>query len=273
MLKKLIKYEILADWKKYGIISAALLLISIMLLITSNASQRIDNISFITLVNDALGATFGIVAVGAIAMLFVFSTTRFYKSFIRDEGYLTHTLPVPTWQLIASRIIAVYIWFIALAAVLAICFGISEGEPLWLIHVIQNRAELFSIVTDRFGKEAMNSLIKTTISGMLIMLFTPAIYMARICLCFALGNLFSRNKLAMSVLMFFVISFVERIIYSVISISIFADLIAIAETASDEHILSASLNAVNITLVLSLIIMAASFIASERIFAKKLNLE
>lgn len=273
MLRKLIKYEILADWKKYGIVSAALLLISITMLVIDKTSQRIVNSEFINFVNEILALAFGTIVVCAIAMLFVFSATRFYKSFIRDEGYLTHTLPVHTWQLIASKIIAVYIWFIGLIAILAICGGIAMGKPLWLFRVIQNGSEIISLTINSFGEEAAQSLIQTFIEVTFLMILVPAIYMARICLCFALGNLFSRNKLAMSVLMFFAVSFVERIITSFAAFFIFADLITSSMEASDELVFAASVNAIQISLIFSIIVMAGSLIVSERIFAKKLNLE
>lgn len=275
MLGKLIKYELLADWKKYGIVSAALLLVSIMLLITNKMSHHIANMKFVDFVTTILVFTFFAAAICAVGMLFVFSTTRFYKSFIRDEGYLTHTLPVHIWQLIASKIIAVYIWFIGLAVILAICVGIAAGEPLWLFHYIRNGSEVFSLAADRFGTEATQSLIRTAFSGVLMLLFMPAIYMARICLCFALGNLFSKNKLAMAVVMFFAVSFAERILYTIVSFHYFSDLISMtmAETASDEQLLLTSVSAVQVSLILSLIIMVGSLIASERIFAKRLNLE
>ena len=273
MLRKLIKYEILADWKKYVIVSAALFLVSIMLLITNKTSQHIANKEFVNFVTGILVSIFFAAAICAIAMLFVFSAIRFYKSFIRDEGYLTHTLPVHTWQLIASKIIAVYIWFIVLLVILAICVGIASGEPLWLFHYIRNGSETLSLALNRFGQEAAQSLIKTFIEGTLLISLMPAIYMARIFLCFALGNLFNKNKLMMSVLMFFVVSFVERIITSLVSFAIFADLMTSYEEASTEHILSTSVNAVQISLIFSVIVMVGSLIASERIFAKRLNLE
>lgn len=273
MLRKLIKYELLADWKKYGIAAAALLLISIMLLVTDKFSQRINNQEFISFVSEVLGLTFGTAAICAAAMMFVFAAIRFYKSFIQNEGYLTHTLPVHTWQLIASRLVAIYVWFIGLAVILMICAGIVMGKPLWLFSFISDWSENIDIISDRLGKEATQSLMGTAISGIVILLLIPGMYMARIFLSFALGNLFSKNKFTMSIVMFFVISFAERILSSIISFAAFSDLIANVTEASAEHILSTSINALQIYLIFSLIFTVGSIIASERIFAKRLNLE
>ena len=35
---------------------------------------------------------------------------RFYKNLLKGEGYLMHTLPVPTWMLVASKTISSLIW-------------------------------------------------------------------------------------------------------------------------------------------------------------------
>ena len=37
---------------------------------------------------------------------------RFYKNLLREEGYLMHTLPVPTWMLVASKVISALIWIV-----------------------------------------------------------------------------------------------------------------------------------------------------------------
>lgn len=37
---------------------------------------------------------------------------RFYKNLLRDEGYLMFTLPVRTWQLIASKLIVSIMWLV-----------------------------------------------------------------------------------------------------------------------------------------------------------------
>ena len=94
-------------------------------------------------------------------------------------------------------------------------------------------------------------------------LLAPFSYLAHIYFSFALGNLFSKNKLAMSVVMFLAINFAENIITSIL-------LTAYIFSIKDDMTLTArSYSNILISIVLSVIYL----IAAERIFAKKLNLE
>ena len=273
MLRKLIKYEILADWKKYGIVSAALILISIMLLIVDKMSALVVNSQFIVYISMILSIVFFALAAVAAAMLFVFATIRFYKGFIRDEGYLMHTLPVPTWQLIASNLIAVYIWVILLVAVLIICGGIAMGKPMWLFYFIDHRGELVDSLAVQFGSEATRYLIRIFGITAILTFISPALYMAHTYFSFALGNLFSRNKLAISVLMFFVISFVEQILLAIVSFPFLLKLMPIVDDASVEQSFKIAVDSSVLSIIFSVIVAIGYLIAAERIFAKKLNLE
>ena len=280
MLKKLIKYEILADWKKYCIVGSAMIILSFMLLIADRILNLIGSSRIIQYIFIMLAFIFGVLITTSAVMLVVFSTTRFYKSFVRDEGYLTHTLPVPTWQLLVSKLIAVYIWFIFIVAITMICGGIAGGEPLWLFAAAESRDEMFMELSKQFGDGAALELIKMIKLTIILMIFTPALYMAHIYISFALGNLFSRNKLAMSVLMFFVISFAEQILYSIVSFPIVIKMMSelgenyeIAEGAADERLFELSSDSVLLAMVFSIIVAIGYFIAAERIFSKKLNLE
>ena len=273
MLKKLIKYEILADWKKYAFVTAALFIISFMLLVFGEISTTVANNKLIEYINMILLFAFLTLAVVAVAMLFVFATIRFYKSFIRDQGYLMHTLPVSTWQLIVSNLIAVYIWAILIAAVLMICGGISMGEPLWLFELIEDRGEVMDSIASEFGAEAAPELVRTLGIAAAMIVLSPAMYMTHIYFSFALGNLFSRNKLAMSVLMFFAVYFATQILYSIVAFPFFLNMMSLGDDVSEQQAFRISGDISLLSLIVSVITAIVFFIASERIFAKKLNLE
>ena len=273
MLKKLIKYEILADWKKYGIVSAALFLISIMLFGFLKMPAFADGFIINIYISTIISVIWFTLAAVALAMLFVFATIKFYKSFIRDEGYLMHTLPVPTWQLIASNLIAVYIWFIFLAVILIICGGIAMGAPLWLFSIIKNRSELMEFIANGVDAEAVPELIRMIIITAIMAILAPAMYMTQIYLSFALGNLFSRNKLAMSVLMYFAVSFAEQILLSIALLPFALKIAALGDDISDQQTFRLSGDISLLSGVVSIFAAIGFFIAAERIFAKKLNLE
>ncbi|MDE7302760.1 MAG: ABC transporter permease, partial [Oscillospiraceae bacterium] len=106
MLGKLIKYDLMADWKKYSALYAATLLVSVMLLIMSKIKERISDNRILELVEDMFGIVLMTLIVAIGIAVSVLTVMRFYKNVVRDEGYLTHTLPVHTWEILASKLIS-----------------------------------------------------------------------------------------------------------------------------------------------------------------------
>ncbi|MDE6600227.1 MAG: ABC transporter permease, partial [Oscillospiraceae bacterium] len=96
MLGKLIKYDLMADWKKYATLYAATLLVSIMLFTTGKIKENIHNNIILEIVEDMFGVVFTTLIVAIGVAVVVLTVMRFYKNVVRDEGYLTHTLPVHT---------------------------------------------------------------------------------------------------------------------------------------------------------------------------------
>ena len=277
MLRKLIKYELLADYRKYGALYAAMLLISGLLLFFDKMTSWVNNNLFAEIMVTVLGAVFMALVIVVSAMVMVFSTMRFYKNLVRDEGYLMHTLPVPTWKLIVSKLIAVYIWTILTTIAVGICSGIAFGEPMWLFKLIDFMPEFIDESREVFGGNAFVTFLIYT--GIFFVL-APGMGMLHIYFCFALGNLFSKHKLGMAVLMYFATYIAEQIISSVVMMFISSDMVEVMligenETTeiSDAVMMGFGSDAMLMTLILSLIVAVGYYIGTERIFTKKLNLE
>ena len=271
MLGKLIKYDLMADWKKYTTLYAATLLVSIMLYTTGKIKENIRNNKILELVEDMFGIVFMTLIIAISVAVVVLTVMRFYKNVMRDEGYLTHTLPVHTWEILASKLISSYIWFLSAFVIGAICLGIGMGEPLWLFEAIENIAD---VITEARDSAEKSQLIQIMTTVMLSVILSPFFIMTHAYFCFALGNLSNSHKLGVSVLAFFGVNIAENFIATAV-------MMIFAAGFSDDRWESASViealrtgNSVMIlTLVISIAISAGLFIASERIFAKKLNLE
>ena len=247
MLIKLIKYDLLADYKKYCTVFAAMLLLSIMMLMSENSSYSAFVFSESGSVIDIiLFMSYTIVSVAAALMVVVFSISRFYTNLIQDEGYLMHTLPVPTWQLLASKLITTYIWATATVLMEIVCAALATGERRIFSDIISSITE---ITTNRDAAETM-----------LYVLMSPFYLMSRIYLVCGLGNLFSKNKKGIAVVMYFVIQFIEGIFTTYVTM-----LVTLNVTAFSGYMF--------VKIVLALALSVGYFIAAERLFAKRLNLE
>ncbi len=132
MLTKLIKHEFRATARIMWPIFAGMLALTLAM----RASQRVLQNDSPWLLNllavlVTIGFVFGIMAL-CFAPL-VLSAVRFRDHLLKDEGYLTLTLPVNMHQLLASKLIVSAVWYAAavLAVALLCMLGIFDAVD-WL---------------------------------------------------------------------------------------------------------------------------------------------
>lgn len=271
MLGKLIKYDLMADWKKYAALYAATLITSIMLFTTGKIKESIRDNRILEIVEDMFGIVFMTLIIAISVAVVVLTVMRFYKNVMRDEGYLTHTLPVHTWEILASKLISSYVWFLSAFIIGGICLGVSSGEPLWLFDAIEDIAE---VISEARGSEEKSMLIQIMTVTMVSVVLSPFFIMTHAYFCFALGNLSNSHKLGVSVLAFFGVNIAENFIATAVMIIFAANFDDDRwETASVIEALRMGNSVMILTLIISIVISVGFFAAAERIFAKKLNLE
>ena len=142
MLTKLIRHEFRATSRIMWPIFAGMLALTLAM----RASQRVLQNDFPWLLNllavlVTIGFVFGIMAL-CFAPL-VLSAVRFRDHLLKDEGYLTLTLPVNMHQLLASKLIVSAVWYAAafLAVVLLCMIGAFDFSD-WRV-VPQFASDLF----------------------------------------------------------------------------------------------------------------------------------
>ena len=113
MLWKLLKYDFRAMVKSFAILWPASLVVALVNRFTIPFDQPLDNelLAVVTMV-----AFFSVLFAMCVAVL-IFIVQRFYKGLLGDEGYLMHTLPVRTWQLVASKLICALVTSVVSIAV------------------------------------------------------------------------------------------------------------------------------------------------------------
>lgn len=277
MLTKLIKYDLLADYKRYGIVFAAMFLFSILLMALDRLTQVFKENRFFEIMMFVCIALFFAAIIVMFTMIMVLATIRFYKNLVRDEGYLMHTLPVPVWKLIASKFITTYIWSAAATIVMGICIGIVSGELLWLFKIDigwETLSGLFIEETINGTPEQLRNLLLVSFA---IIVLTPGFMVLQIYQSLALGNLFHTHKLGMSVLMFFALYIGEQILSGVAMLFMSSDmlnyLMDIEATVSFEAGYNYMMTSLIFSIIFTIVLMVVFFIGSERIFTKRLNLE
>jgi len=205
MLGKLMKYEFLVTGRTLLPIYGAVLLFSVVHRLLVNPFGT----PFGT--TSAAGTT-GLAALTFFYVMAMFAggiiTTvviirRFYKNTLRDEGYLTHTLPVSVSALIWGKLIPAFCWTIVGFLVLMLNFAIIFAHS-WIFEFFQ--FDIWRYFFDMFRWNMMMTLsLLTVIASLLtgILGFYCAL---------ALGHLMRRAKILWAVIYWMIMNFIFSLI-------------------------------------------------------------
>ena len=144
MLGKLIKHEFRATAREVLGLYAIVLVITVVLkgMLEIQNIFHVDNgiMSMLTAVT-IFAFVLGIIAV--ILGSFILMIKRFYDNMLKDEGYLSFTLPVSVGQHIASKSIISYVWMIlsfVFVGLMLVILGLGDNELIGAIKDVFSEA-------------------------------------------------------------------------------------------------------------------------------------
>ena len=188
---------------------------------------------------------------------------RFYKSKFTDEGYLTFTLPVTSREIFLASFLNMIIWLVIAALVvfasfcLMILFGTAE-TGLVNYEAIESIVEMFWEMT---GESLLTVLI-----NLLHMLFSLAYGLVMAMTCVTIGAVIAKkHKILAAFGIYYVISMISGVIYSVAS---FAVVITGAAGGGDYSFIASYL----CQILMQMVMIAGGFFLSTYLMEKKLNL-
>lgn len=209
MLGKLLKHEFRATGRVMLPVFAVLAVLALLF----NVSVRlIDNVSS-TLLQVLFGLIIfafvaGVIAAEIIALVLMIN--RFYKNLLGDQGYLMFTLPSTVHELVWSKLIVSFVWFLLTNLVIFLIIGgtvfsfasVNLGEifaqlPSW--SEIQAGLAEAGVRGSDLILIALEYLLFIILSGMTVCLHFYA--------AMSLGHCSSNHKVLYSVLFFIAISF------------------------------------------------------------------
>ena len=233
MLGKLLKYELKSTSRTMGVLYLAVLVVAAV----------VGFISRGTILDATQGNAIAVVISGLIYALLIMAlmivTTvmilqRFYKNLLKGEGYLMHTLPVPTWMLVASKVISSLIWILLSIAVLVVSIFVIIltgvlGNGLFLATDIDWSSIDWTNIF-RVFRESAGEVVMTVVAAVIqIVRIVLLVYTAM-----AIGAAAKSHKVFYSVLTFIIIMIIMGIIGTVTNISLIDMLsgsAAVSETA------------------------------------------
>lgn len=147
MLGKLLKHEFRATGRIMLPLILAELMLSVLAGLSARGLNRMQDMNFlhamyvITLIVFFLG----LFAIGVVALVLMIQ--RFYKSLLRDEGYLSMTLPVSVDEHIWAKLLTSFVWFAAvgllsLVSMLVVMRIGADVDVIWAFRAEINWKDL-----------------------------------------------------------------------------------------------------------------------------------
>ena len=211
MLGQLLKYDFRAMWKQFSIIWPAALVIALINRFTLPFNTKGGLVANNELVAVITMSVFVGVLCAMFVVAMVFVLTRFYKGLLGDEGYLMHTLPVQTWQLILSKLIcalAVTILNVVVSMLAMVLMMPIDWTDLFDVIMWQRLVQ---------GLAQQPDAILYLVEFFLMVIMAMALMIAVVYLSMAIGHLFHRRRIFMSVVAFFAIDIVGNIVLTLLA--------------------------------------------------------
>ncbi|MBO6017151.1 MAG: hypothetical protein J6P42_03860 [Oscillospiraceae bacterium] len=210
MLGKLLKHEFRATGRIMLPLMGALLALALManLSIRGLAGNLADipalRILFILIL---VFFGMGIVAIGVMALVVMVS--RFYRNLLKSEGYLMFTLPVSVHELIWSKLIVSLVWFFATGLFVFLIMSLTAlnlaGTNLEMIFAdFPSWSEILSKLEELGVRSALGNLVLWSAIAMILGAIVSCLHFYG---AMALGHMFTKNKVMLSVVFFILISF------------------------------------------------------------------
>lgn len=293
MLGKLIKYE----WKdtcKMGFLVLAVIACMTLLGVVGGVfpiNFLVKNAQGITdgnaLSNILMGFTvmttymvYIIGLIGGVYGVLIYSGVHFYKTMYSDQGYLTHTLPVTSGQLLISKMFISGVWYMLVLLGISISIMTLSG---FLINVLlpegfwESVAEIFrGLLWDNSEgyAEVRMVFVQLIFFWLFNLLIMPFATMMILYGSLTIGQLFRKYRAVMGILVYFGITFLSGIFGSVAS-QIVTTMQMLASDMAEDYtaVFMYGFGGYYIQFFVTVGVAVGLFFVSNHILQKKLNLE
>jgi len=256
MLGKLIKHELRAMLSKSALIGVIFLIVAVIIRILTLFGDSIENITSVMISFVFLVVIFTIGLVGLSFYALFASVSRFQKNLFGDEGYLMHTLPVPSYYHIITKFVSGLVMWILTNIVSFISIAIAFLGVEDLTGIIDTINGLFKVI-EEYPLQAFMVFI-TGVSS-----YCALIFLCYLCVC--ITNFVSKGKGAINAILVIGALIVNNIITTMIM-----------EFISNSSINSLDSPEIVVYLVYTVyfgIVAAIFFFITNRIISRNLNLE
>lgn len=201
MLGKCIKNEFINRIGQVASLALGILVFSGIIAGLNMIENNVNN-EYFSIFVGILDVLFAFTMFAVIVALVLMPCTDFATRFFKDQGYLTHTLPVKTSTLIVARMICDVVMVTLLAVIYPLCICIATRDFGFFSGIIDMLGDFFAMG----GSPVERSML--VLDGILLIV---GIWLGVLCslwsinLAYSFGHAFTKAKRAMSILGFIVL--------------------------------------------------------------------
>ena len=277
MLGKLIKQEWQSTWKIPTVLIGAVFAAATIfgLFCASPVWDLVDWWGADVILSATILLFYGAIMCCAVGTS-IYLAVRYYRSMYSNEGYLTHTLPVTSNQLLLSKMINFSIW--ELLSIICVMFNIMLFVAFIALREVGYRS-LFESFRDVFAdiQAILNSEYTTgwelfmVLTIILILVGTVSkslLYMGSV----NIGQLWARHRVAGAILVYAGVTVAVQIVTQAAMIIFMTSADQLGMLQND-YVFSFLNQVMAVSLLMQIVIGAVMYVVSLLILKKKVNLE
>ncbi len=266
MLRKLLKYDLNSMGKTLFPAYGVVMLLSLLLRGVSTLRSHFSVFHYVE-VPLCILTIIGLVAL--FFLTFAESIKRFYQNLIKDNGYLTHTLPVTKHRIIQAKLLSSLIYLVLSIAVIVLSVVLAFYQSSWDSLLVKFQEEMSMTFGISFG-----------LCLLFLALYMVLSYISQLCMIYlavAIGQMQNTNKLLFSLVSWFVLYVIYEILALItlgITFLFRPDVFAVLNESVPGPSFASSMGFIFfVSAILLAFFATVSYLLTTKIFTKKLNLE
>lgn len=260
MLGKVLKYDLKALCRYLIPLYAVLFGLGIMIRLLG----FFDNVSIIAIICGLMIVALVVLSCLSFVLNGIFSVKYYLENLFKDEGYLTHTLPVKKGTLLFSKVLASLVTFSMTALVLIISLIVAFYQKGLFVDVVK------VLNLSIYGMTVYEFLLFMIVYGIIGYVATILMVYAAI----SIGYSRSSNKLVSSVVWGLIFYFVMEFLYlGLLGIIMIINPTFISNLDNSVFMMKDLITFFSIFMVFTALIGGVYYYISYRFMDKKLNLE
>ena len=210
MLGKLMKHEFRATARIMLPVMGAMVALALLAnLSIRGLAGNLSDIPMLRILFTLIIIFFSVAVVATAVMSLVIMVSRFYRNLLKDEGYLMFTLPVSVHELIWSKLIVSQVWFLGTGLLIflvmaLLALNLSHTNLQMILEQFPSWSEILGWLDAAGVRGQVITFLVQIVLGTLIGIFAACLHFYA---SMALGHMFSKDKVLLSIVFFVGISF------------------------------------------------------------------